>query len=82
MSDLDKFSARAEAAEKEIEKLAKELEVLKKAGSSKRGEGGAGDEDEEDVPEELMKLRKENSRLKYRLNILKRAVKTEGRDMN
>ena len=79
MSDLDKFSARAEAAEKEIEKLAQELEALKKAGSSKRE---AGVEDDEDIPEELKKLRQENNRLKYRLNILKRAVKSEGSAVN
>ena len=79
MSDLDKFSARAERAEKEIEKLALELEALKKAGSSKP-EAGVGDE--EDVPEELKILRQENNRLKYRLNILKRAVEKESCPVN
>ena len=44
MSDLDKFTARADKAEKEIVKLAAELEALKTAGASKAaaaaGDGG------------------------------------------
>ena len=80
MANIDKFVARAEKAEKEIEKLALELESLKKNSVGQGGSGdGGGGENEEDVPEELKKLRQENSRLKYRLNILKRAVEKEGR---
>ena len=80
MSNLDQFAVRAETAEKEIEKLVAELEKLKKGPG---GEGGEGDgPDQEDVPEELKKLRAENSRLKYRLNILKRAVEEESSPTN
>ena len=75
MAGLDQFAKRADKAEKEIEKLAKELESLKKASP---GPGpAAGGDTEAEVPEELKKLRQENSRLKYRLNILKRAVEKE-----
>jgi len=68
MSNLEQFVSRAEAAEKEIEVLAAELETLR------NGQVGGR---EDDVPEELKKLRQENLRLKYRLNILKRAVEEE-----
>ena len=46
-----------------------ELEALK------NGTGGGGDkaENTEEVPEELIKLESENTRLKYRLNILKKS---------
>ena len=74
MTDIQKFVSRAETAEKEIEKLAQELESLKKTAPA----ASAGDSD--DVPEELRKLRQENTRLKYRLNILKRAVERESSD--
>ena len=73
MSNLDQFVSRAETAEKEVEKLVAELENMKTALAS----GSGGVQQEEDVPEELKKLRQENSRLKYRLNILKRAVEEE-----
>jgi len=72
--DLAKLSNRAEKAEKEIEKLAVELESLKK--NTPVSGGGKGNDDA-DVPEELLKLRQENTRLKYRLNILKKAVEKE-----
>ena len=75
MAGLDQFAKRADKAEKEIEKLVKELESLKKA-SPGPGPAAVGDTEAE-VPEELKKLRQENSRLKYRLNILKRAVEKE-----
>ena len=75
MAGLDQFAERADKAEKEIEKLAKELESLKKA--SPGPSPAAGGDTEAEVPEELKKLRQENSRLKYRLNILKRAVEKE-----
>ena len=73
-ADLAKLSNRAEKAEKEIEKLAVELESLKK--NTPVSGGGKGNDDA-DVPEELLKLRQENTRLKYRLNILKKAVEKE-----
>ena len=79
MSDLDQFVGRAEKAEKEIEKLAAELESLRRGPASG---GGGGGQDTEDVPEELRKLRAENSRLKYRLNILRRAVMEESSPTN
>ena len=72
LDNLGKLSNRADKAEKEIEKLALELESLKKNPAS----GGKGNDDA-DVPEELLKLRQENTRLKYRLNILKKAVEKE-----
>jgi len=56
--------------------LAKELESLKKSAP------GPGDKEEDEVPEELKKLRQENSRLKYRLNILKRALEKESVPVN
>ena len=69
MSSLEQFAARAEAAERDIEKLVVELEALK------NGTGGGGDKakNTEEVPEELIKLESENTRLKYRLNILKKS---------
>ena len=76
MSNLEQFVTRAETAEREIEILAAELEKLKQAPS---GGGGVGGDREEDLPEELKKLRQENTRLKYRLNILRRAVEEESR---
>ena len=76
MAGLDQFAKRADQAEKEIEKLAKELESLKKSAP------GPGDKEEDEVPEELKKLRQENSRLKYRLNILKRALEKESVPVN
>ena len=57
MSSLEQFAARAEAAERDIEKLVVELEALK------NGTGGGGDkaENTEEVPKELIKLESENS---------------------
>ena len=78
MSSLEQFAARAEAAERDIEKLVVELERLK------NGNSGGGDKAEiaEEVPEELTKLRSENNRLKYRLNILKKSCSTEQAAVN
>jgi len=70
---LEQLANRADAAEREIEKLVLELEGIKSCG----GGGGGKAENAEDVPEELTKLRNENSRLKYRLNILKRSCSKE-----
>ncbi len=77
-SNLDDFVRRAEAAEEEVEDLLKELEELepqvKAAAERRKGGGGA---EAEEVPEELAKLRTENSKLKYRLGILQRATERE-----
>lgn len=67
-TSLDKYSARAQRAEDEIETLVATLEEMKR---SRQG----GEEGEE--PEELLKLRTENARLRYRLNILKKAAAEE-----
>ncbi len=68
-SELDDFVRRAEVAEVEVEKLLREMDrlepQLKKA------------DKEEEVPEELVKLRTENAKLKYRLGILERATEEE-----
>lgn len=78
MTSLEQFAARAETAEREIEKLVLELEGIKSGNSG----GGAKAEDAEDVPEELSKLRNENARLKYRLNILKKSCTKELAEAN
>jgi len=73
MADLEKYAKRAEIAEQEIEKLIKELENIRNMNSQPEEVG----QSKGDVPEELVKLRSDNARLKYRLNILKRAVVKE-----
>lgn len=74
MSEFRIFVARADEAEREIEKLRLELEAL----TSGSGVGiPTTDADDEKIPEELQKLRVENSKLKYRLGILKRATEAE-----
>jgi len=78
MSGLQQFVARAEVAEKEIDKLVAELEALKKVST---GEEGDADKNEA-IPEELAKLRSENTRLKYRLNILMKSCSKELNDAN
>ena len=75
---LEQLANRADAAEREIEKLVLELEGIKSCG----GGGGGKAENAEDVPEELTKLRNENSRLKYRLNILKKSCSKELAEAN
>jgi len=67
MSGLESFVARAAVAEKEIEKLMLEVEALK----------ATNVDYDEKVPEDLEKLRIENSKLKYRLGILKRATEDQ-----
>jgi len=64
-SALEALLARAEAAEGEIEKLTQELAAMKR---------GAAEVEE---PEELVKLRADNSRLRYRVGVLGRAVAEE-----
>ena len=69
---LEQLTQRAAVAEAEIMALVAELEGL---------EGGVPGQGEEE-PEELTKLRSENARLKYRLNILKKATETAGENPN
>ena len=69
MAGLEGFVRRAEKAEKEIENLKVEIKELQK--------GQVNNDDCEKVPEELEKLRIENSKLKYRIGILKRATESE-----
>ena len=76
MSGLEQYIARADAAEGEIEKLIAELEGLK------NNSDGPQTNQSDDVPEELAKLRSENSRLKYRLNILKKSCSKEQSTLN
>jgi len=72
MADVfDRYVARAAQAESQIEVLIKELESLSKGSSEPASEPASSE------PEELTKLKAENSRLKYRLNILKRSVAKE-----
>ena len=72
MANLEDFVLRADKAEREVDELLKQLEVLEPqvqaaAAAKENGES-------EEVPEELAKLRAENGKLKYRLNILQRAT--------
>jgi len=69
---LDEYTERANQAEQQIQLLIKELESLKSGPSSVQNEPPASEEDEQ-----VTKLKSENTRLKYRLNILKRAVEKE-----
>jgi len=62
---LESYTARAAAAEAEIEELVAALAGMENGG-----------QDDEEVPEELVKLRNDNSRLRYRLNILQTAAAT------
>jgi regulator of replication initiation timing len=68
MSDMQEFERRAEVAERELEELSAEISALK---------SGAFAADEELAPEELVRLRLENSKLKYRIGILRRAAEAE-----
>jgi len=63
--DLEQYVQRANKAEKEIEDLTKTIKTLL-AEKPKL--------ENQDVPEELEKLRVENTKLKYRLGILQRAT--------
>jgi len=78
-SALDSYSDRATSAEKQIEILLKELESLK---TGKAGSSAAAAASVVEPSEEEQKLRAENTRLKYRLNILKRAVAKEQNNSN
>ena len=68
MSAFESFVARAEQEGKEIEVLTKEIENIK---SEIRND--------DKLPEDLVKLRTENSKLKYRLRILMRATEDQAK---
>lgn len=67
MSEIESLVRRAGKAEKEVEQLCREFESLQK---TLPPEGEA-------VPAELEKLRVDNTKLKYRLGILRRAAEKE-----
>lgn len=64
-SHMEKQEARVALQEAEVEQLLREVELLL-----------CGDQEAVE-PEELVKARVENEKLKFRLNILKRAVQKE-----
>lgn len=68
---MNSFTLRAEQAEAEIENLIREIKNLENV------EVGGAASDDQPVPEELDKLHILNSKLKYRLGILKRATEAE-----
>jgi len=70
---LDEYTERANQAEQQIELFIKELEGLKSGPSSAQNQPPTAQGEDEQVT----KLKSENNRLKYRLNILKRAVEKE-----
>jgi len=72
-TSLDKYVDRAKAAETEIDNLVTALEEMKRS---------MEDVEEGEEPEELLKLRIENTRLKYRLDILKKAIAVEETNPN
>lgn len=65
MASIESFITRAEVAEAEIQNLLKELNELENSGGNPQSS------------EELEKLRVENTKLKYRLEILQNAAKAE-----
>jgi len=64
---LDQYSKKCDEAELIIEQLTREIDNLSK-------NAAASHPLEQEAPEELTKLRSENNKLKYRLNILRRAM--------
>ena len=64
--ELEQYVQRANQAEKAIDELSKELQNLLKSQPASQSD---------EIPEELEKLRVENTKLKYRLGILQRATK-------
>ena len=62
--ELEQYVKRANQAEKAIDELSKELQNLLKSQPTSKSDA---------IPEELEKLRVENTKLKYRLGILQRA---------
>ncbi len=67
--EIEDFVKRADNAEKEIKALSNELNKLLSANPKSSSSDSSGK-----VPEELEKLRVENTKLKYRLGILQRAT--------
>ena len=63
--ELEQYIERANVAEKEMEELSKTIQTLLTEKPAV---------DNQEVPEELEKLRVENGKLKYRLGILQRAT--------
>ena len=63
--ELEQYVQRANQAEKAIDELSKELQNLLKSQPASQSD---------EIPEELEKLRVENTKLKYRLGILQRAT--------
>ena len=63
--DLEQYVKKADLAEKEIEDLTKTIKTL--LAEKPKAEN-------QEIPEELEKLRIENTKLKYRLGILQRAT--------
>jgi regulator of replication initiation timing len=70
--ELEEYVKRANLAEKEIEALSEELKKLTSQTSNCQE-----DDVTTQVPEELEKLRVENTKLKYRLGVLQRATAEE-----
>ena len=62
--DVEQYAKRADYAEKEIENLTKTIKTLLVENPTSECQ----------VPEELEKLRSENTKLKYQLGILQRAT--------
>ena len=76
-AEISQYAKRAENAEVEIEKLVAELQALESEGGSngcKLINGKINKANKEEASEELERLRIENTKLKYRLGILKRAT--------
>ena len=63
--DVEQYTKRADYAEKEIENLTKTIKTLLVENPTSECQ---------EVPEELEKLRSENTKLKYQLGILQRAT--------
>jgi len=66
---MERFAVTISEQEVELEKLQAEVEELLS--------GTGGEEVTGEVPEELVKAKVENDKLRYRLNILQKAVEEE-----
>ena len=73
---LDQYSKKCDEAELIIEQLTREIDNLTKNAAASHPTL------EQEAPEELTKLRSENNKLKYRLNILRRAMAEEDTKKN
>ncbi|XP_015605733.1 probable arginine--tRNA ligase, cytoplasmic isoform X2 [Cephus cinctus] len=74
-TNLEKYHKRAEIAEREIEKLKRDIQLLQDSGLTMSN-------DMENVDTDVGKLEQENIKLKHRLAILKRAVEAESSKNN